>query len=560
MTLSKEVYQSFEDIVGSNNISDDPALLDSYRYCLAHTAIHLGPYYRVYTPRGAAVLLPGSTEEVQAIVRLCNKHKLRVKPSSTFWSAWGFPLEDDTIQLDMRRMDRILEIDEKNMYAVIQPHVIGAILQAEAMKRGLNTHIHGPGASCSSLASACALAGFGPDSMYMGQHTENLLGIEWVMPDGEILRVGAAGSGLDWFTCDGPGPSLKGMVRGGQGTFGGLGVFTKCALKLYPWPGPTTLQVEGRPPAYKANLPDNIRGYTLAFSTWKGWADCCYMIWEAGIGYVAHRQYSMFGRDLKGAMVKILSDPNKTLGDIEEMLKDPEVQELTEDMHRDFQIVIAGMTPRDIEYQDKVLDKILEETGGWKVKGMLEPDLYNWSLLYMLRLGHKNLNLVYAGGYDGCMGIGGTPDFATSSPREGEPERVEAATEFKKEWEKKGNIVAAGGDGMMGGIGGFGGGGSAMWENFTHFDPHDKASTEGTLEFFGATSEFGMKQGWGPGMEKMMDYARWTDGRTTPKEIRDKLLGGGGQPQAFRYHRRFKEAFDPNSLGDGYYRTLDDPT
>jgi hypothetical protein len=173
----------------------------------------------------------------------------------------------------------------------------------------------------------------------------------------------------------------------------------------------------------------------------------------------------------------------------------------------------------------------------------------------MLRLGHKNLNLVYAGGYDGCFGIGGTPDFGTSSPSEGEPERVEQATEFKKEWEKKGNIVAAGGDGMMGGIGGFGGGGHAMWENFTHFDPHDKESTEGTLEFFGATSEFGKQKGWGPGMEKMNDYARWTDGRTTPKEIREKLLSGGGE--AFRYQRKFKEAFDPNALGDGYYRTLD---
>src|SRR4030042_848044 len=102
MALSREAYQAFENIVGPDNISDDPALLDSYRYHLAHTALHLGPYYRVYTPRGEAVLLPGSTEEVQKIVKLCNKYKIRCKPSSTFWSAWGFPTEDNTIQLDMR--------------------------------------------------------------------------------------------------------------------------------------------------------------------------------------------------------------------------------------------------------------------------------------------------------------------------------------------------------------------------------------------------------------------------------------------------------------------------
>jgi len=553
MALKREIYKEFENIVGANNISDDEALLDSYRYPLMHTAIHLGPYYRVYTPRGEAVLLPGSAEEVQAIVKLCNKHKVRVKASSTFWSAWGYPMEDNTIQLDMRRMNRILEIDEKNMFAVVEPHVIGATLQAEAMKHGLNTHIHGPGASCSCLASATALNGLGPDTAYLGHHSENMIGAEWVMPDGEMVRVGSVGSGLGWFYSEGPGPSLKGLIRGMVGSMGSMGVFTKCAIKLHPWPGPAPFPTDGRPPAYKAVLPDNLKSYTLGFPDWEAWADSCYLIWEAGIGYVAHRQFNMFGRDLKGAMVRILSDPTKTLGDIVELLKDPEVQKMTEDMKRDYQIVLAGMTPRDIEWQEKVLDRILEKTGGWKVEGMLEPNLHDWSLLYMLRLGHKNLNLVYGGGYDGCFGIGGTPDFATT----GEYPRVEQATDFKKEWEKKGNIVAAGGDGMMGGIGGMGGGGMTLWENFTHFDPHDKASTEGTYEFFNATSEYGKQKGWGPGMEKMNDYARWTDGRTTPKEIRNKILSAGGQPEALRYQRKFYETFNPNDLGDSYYRTLD---
>ena len=63
--------------------------------------------------------MPGSTEEVQAIVRLCNQYKIKYKASSTFWSGQGYPSDDDTIQLYMRRMDRILEIDEKNMYAVV---------------------------------------------------------------------------------------------------------------------------------------------------------------------------------------------------------------------------------------------------------------------------------------------------------------------------------------------------------------------------------------------------------------------------------------------------------
>ncbi len=552
MALPREAYQELENIVGPENISDDPALLDCYRYPLTHTAIHLGPYYGVYTPRGLAVLLPGSTEEVQAIVKVCNKYKIKFKASSTFWSAMGYPSDEgNTIQLDMRRMDRILEIDEKNMFAVIEPHVICATLQAEAMKVGLNTHIHGSGCSCSPLASATSFAGAGPSGLFMGTHPENMLGAEWVMPNGDILRVGSLGSGLGWFSGDGPGPSVRGLIRGGLGLHGALGVFTKISLKLVPWPGPATLPVEGFPPAYKTALPDNFRVYTLCFPSWQAWSDSCYMIWDAGIGYIAHRQYNMFGRDLKGAMVRILSDPTKTLSDLEELVKVTEIQKMTEEMKRDYQFVLAGMTPGDIEWQDRALDRILEATGGWKQESMMnDPDLYNWALLYMIRLGHKNLNLVYGGGYDGCFGLVGVPDFGT--------QHVEEAGEFKAQWEKKGNIVAAGGDCMMGGVGGIGGGGSLMWENFTHFDPYDKQSTEGTLEFFGAATKYGMEKGWGPGMEKQNDSARWTDGKTTPKEIRDKLLSAAAQPSAFRYQRRIKDAFDPNDLGDAYYRTLDD--
>jgi hypothetical protein len=550
MALSKEAYQALEDIVGPDNISDDPALLDSYRYPLSHTAIHLGPYYKVYTPRGAAVLLPGCTEEVQAIVKVCNKYKIKFKASSTFWSAMGYPSYEGSVILDMRRMDRILKIDEKNMFAIIEPYVIGATLQAEAMKVGLNTHIIGAGCSCSPLASATSFAGAGPSGAFMGTHGDNMLGAEWVMPNGEILRTGALGSGLGWFTGDGPGPSVRSITRGTWGLQGGLGVFTKIAIKLFPWPGPAVIPLEGTIPVYKAVLPDNIRSYTLAFSTWQGYSDASYKIWDAEIGYIAHRQFNFLGRDLKWGMIKILTDPTKTLSDLEEIMKEPGIPKVTEDMKIDFQIILAGMTMRDIEWQDKALDEILAETGGWKVEVMNDPDIRDYSLIYMIRLGHKNLNLVYGGGYDGAFGFVGSPDYGI--------QHIEEATEFKREWEKKGNIVSAGGDCTMGGIGFMGGGGMTVWENFAHFDPFSKESTEGTLDFFNATFKLGMEKGWGPGMEKQNDNARWTDGLATPKEIRNKMLMGWAQPSVFRYQRKIKAFFDPNDLGDTYYRTLDE--
>jgi len=549
MALSKEAYREFEDIVGPRYISADPVLLDSYSYLLSHTSLHMGPAYDVYTPRGEAVLLPASTEEVQAIVRLCNKYKMQLKASSTFWGAMGYPSDKNCIQLDMRRMDHILEIDEKNMFAVVEPHVIGASLQAEAMKRGLNAHIHGPGASCSCLASATSYGGMGPDGIFLGVGDEIMLGVEWVMPNGEILRTGSLGSGLGWFYGEGPGPSARAIVRGAYGCKGAFGVFTKCALKLSPWPGPTAIPVEGTVPAYRARLPENFKAYTLCFPTWQSFADTAYKIWDAGIGYVAHRQFNMFGRDLKLAMLKILNSPSGTLNHIEKLLKDPAINKATEDMKRDFQLVLVGQTPRDMAWQEKALDTILSQTGGWKSAVMSEPDMHDWALLYLLKLGHKNLNLSYAGGYDGCFGLAGPPDYGVQF--------VEEASDLKLEWEKKGQIVAGGGDCTMGGIATIGGGATVVWENFTCFDPYDKESTDGTWDFFEATSAHGVKRGWGSGMERTNAVARGLDGKNTPREVREKMMAASKQPSTFRYQRKIREAFDPNVLGDAYYQTLD---
>ena len=551
MALLRETYRAFEDIVGAANISDDPALLDSYRYPLNQTAIHIGPWYKTYTPRGEAVLLPGSTEEVQAIVRLCNKYKIKVKASSTFWSAMGYPSYENTIQLDMRRMNRILEIDEKNMYAVIEPYINGATLQAEVIKRGLNTHIQGSGCSCSPLASSSSYTGGGPGNLFTGGHCDNLLGMEWVMPNGDILKTGSLGSGQGWFCGEGPGPSLRGVARGALGAKGALGIFTKVALKLIPWGGPEKLPVVGTVPVYQAALPDNFRVYSLAFSTWQGWADACYKVWDTGIGYIAHRQFNMFGRDLKGAMIKILTDPTKTLGDLEALLKDPEVQRVTKKMVRDFYIVLVGMTPRDIEWQENALNRILEETGGWRVAEMEDPTIRNWMLLYLIRLGHKNLNMVYTGSYDGAsFGLGGSPDFGS--------QHIEEAAAFKAKWEKKDTfMVEQGGDSAMGAIGSQGGGGGVGWETFVCFDPADKKSTEGTFKFFEATYKFGLDKGWGEGMERLNMAARGSDGMAVPKRARDKMHRASAQPSMFNYQWQVKQALDPNDLGDEYYETLD---
>ncbi len=549
MAFTKEIYRILEDIVGPRNISDDAAVLVAYQFPLSVTSIHLGPFYRARTPRPAAVLLPGSAEEVRKIVVVCNRHKIKYKAASTFWGAMGFPSHDDVIQLDMHRMDRILDIDRKNMFAVIEPGVTGANLQAEAMKVGLNTHIIGAGASCSPLASATSYAGAGPDTVFMGSSGENLLAAEWVLPNGDLVTTGSLGAGSGWFCGEGPGPGIGGLIRGNFAARGAMGVFTKCALKLYPWPGPPLLPVEGTVPAYKTLLPDNFKAYTLAFPSWQAWADCTHKIWDAGIGYIAHRQFNMFGRDLKFAMIKILSDPGKNLSDLEALSKDPEIRRINESMKREFQLVLAGMTPNDMKWQEEALDEILAETGGFKVNAMSDPEIARWVLAFLIRLGHKNTNLVYAGGYEGCFGTFGPPDYGASL--------VEKTSEFKKGWEKKGSIVEAGGDCTMGGLGGMGGGAYMMWENFTSWDPHDRDSVEGAFEFFENTHRFAQENKLGTGMERSNALCRGNDGKEIPGEIREEALADSPQSHVFRYQHKIRKALNPNDLGDAYYVTLE---
>ena len=213
MALSKDIYKAFEDVVGEENICDDPAIMPSY-----------------FGTEFAAVILPKNTAEVQAIVKLCNRFKLKLRPICTGWSGI-FP--KGIILLDLRRMNHIIEINEKNMYAVVEPYVISAQLQAELMKRGLHLNVKGAGTNCTAM-----LRGHGHLDQTTSGDDRNHLAIEWVTPEGDIVRSGSLGSSDEWFSGDGPGPSIRSILTSAVPPGVTPGVFTKAAVKLYHWPGP----------------------------------------------------------------------------------------------------------------------------------------------------------------------------------------------------------------------------------------------------------------------------------------------------------------------------------
>jgi len=345
--IKDTAYQKLEECVGVENVSREPAVLDTYAW---------QPYANEdpskWVTRPIAVALPASTEEVQGVVKVCNENGLKFKAFSTGWGAWGGPSENNVIQVDLRRMDRILEIDEKNMYAVIEPNVCGEQLQAEAMKVGLNTHIIGAGPNCSPLASATSAFGVGNDSIYMAYSPRNLLSVEWVLPNGELLKLGSFGSDLGWFVGDGPGPSLRGILRGAAGALSGLGIITKCALKLYNWSGPPIIETSGVLLSAQSKIPENTKLFSCLFPEKDEFSNAIYKISDAEIGYNAVR---MNPDSLP------IPNPGKT--------------------KYHYLIMLHGTSKGDLEYQMQALRAIVDQCKGTLFDYETQPELL--AMLYM---------------------------------------------------------------------------------------------------------------------------------------------------------------------------------
>ena len=544
MALLREVYESLQDIVGPDNITEEPATLDSYAYQWMAELVPDVTGGSKFFDRPEAVLVPGSAEEVQAIVKACNQYKLKFHVFSTGWGPWAAAPSKGQILLDLRRMNRILEIDEQNMFAVVEPYVVAAQLQAEAMKKGLNNHISGAGAGTSVLANACCFQGGGPDVMYFSSPQDSILSIEWVMPTGEILRTGSLGSGLGWFCAEGPGPSTQGVIRGALGGSGGWGVVTKIAIRLVHWPGPAVMPIEGTVPSYQAQLPgDLFRAAFPAFPSWQDFADAIYRIYDSEIGYIAHRQFVMWGDELQAAFLNIVTDPTKQLCDLEELLEKPEIQKLTEEMRRCFQFILVGMTPRDLAYQQKVLDHILRETGGWNIAFVDEPGIQQYVLLFMIRLCFKNLNFTATGGFVDTYNSVATPDVWASG-------EIEAGKALLKKYAGR---IADAGDQAMGPIGGQGGGGVTGWEDFVFYDPYDPDSAKAAAEVSDEGDRLKAQLGRPPG-GMLLGLARATHADV---EVRAKKLSKAPE---YRWQRKLKELLDPNGVGSGNYFWAEEPS
>jgi glycolate oxidase len=269
--------------------------------------------------------------------------------------------------MDLRRMNRIIEINEKNMYAVVEPYVIHAQLQAELMKRGLNCNVNGAGGVTSALPIA-AHEGIGHMSQHASFGERNQLALEWVTPEGEIVRLGSLGSSGEWFCGDGPGPSLRGVVRGNVVPLGGMGVYTKAATKVYHWPGPPVFPVEGVSPNYSLpQIPEGFMIRFLSFPSEQQRAQAIRKIGESEIGFVLMG----FNAGMVAANIATSNEEDiKYFDKFNQWEQGPS-----------FLLIIAGNSPRDFDYKKRVLEQIVAENNGRSLKEVEDPKIggaYIW--------------------------------------------------------------------------------------------------------------------------------------------------------------------------------------
>jgi len=349
--LSKEVYQTLQSVVGPEYISQDPAICHAYSPSRGGHGKDSG-LDTVIGEIPVCVILPKSTEEVQKIIKICYRHKIPYVPASSYWLTHSGPRDPNVMLVDMKRMNS-MEIDEKNMYTIIESGVVLSQLQEQAMKRGLYCTVGGGGSQASALANAI-YAGMSPLNYKNGLANRRLMGVEWVLPDGEILRTGSLSTGSRYFWGEGPGPDIRGLFRGNTGWMGGLGICTRIGLKLLPFQ-PERLEPIGISPETSLQLPTNrMKWYNFTLPTREKVVKVMYEIGKSEIGAAVTKVPLIWRYRAKATSKEhfweLWGAPGK-----EEELKKTHV----------LRVLLIGYTSeKHLEYEEKVLMDIIDEHGG----------------------------------------------------------------------------------------------------------------------------------------------------------------------------------------------------
>jgi glycolate oxidase len=174
------------------------------------------------------VLLPADTREIAAIASLCHRYRqpFVVRGAGTGYTGGAVPVRGGVV-ISMERLNRILEIDEENLLAVVQPHVITRALQDAVEAKGLFYPPDPASLKQSSVGGNVAECAGGPRAVKYGTTKRYVLALEAVLPTGEIIRTGSKA------VKSVVGYDLTQLLVGSEGT---LAIITEVTLRLVPKP------------------------------------------------------------------------------------------------------------------------------------------------------------------------------------------------------------------------------------------------------------------------------------------------------------------------------------
>lgn len=215
--ISTNLADEFRSIVGEEWFLNSPEDLAAYSY---------DSFLLEFKPDG--IIVPKSAEEISKIMEVANREKIPVIPRGAGTNICGSSVaREGGIIMAFHRMNKILEIDPENMCAVVQPGVVNADLQKAVARYKLMYPPDPASMFVSTIGGNVALNAGGPRGVKYGVTRDYLLGLEVVLPSGEIITTGGKTlknvSGYD----------LTRLMCGSEGT---LGIFTKVIVRLTPSP------------------------------------------------------------------------------------------------------------------------------------------------------------------------------------------------------------------------------------------------------------------------------------------------------------------------------------
>lgn len=220
MTTSSAFLDACRAAIGADHVLSDTH----------DTAPFLTDWRKRYRGTACAVLRPGSTDEVAAIVKLAAEHRVAIVPQGGNTGLAGGATPDDSgtqAVLSLARLNRVRELDAHNNTITVEAGVILAEVQARAQEAGrlfaLSLAAEG---SCTIGGNLSTNAG-GTAVLRYGNTRELCLGLEVVTPQGEIWH------GLRGLRKDNTGYDLRDLYIGAEGT---LGIITAAVMKLHPRP------------------------------------------------------------------------------------------------------------------------------------------------------------------------------------------------------------------------------------------------------------------------------------------------------------------------------------